>query len=380
MKKFLSRIRIWTAALCGFILNINAFGLKFPKMCAPTYCCNGCPWSAFGCPAGASAFQMSVGKFPTMIVGMMLLIGACAGRVVCGFLCPFGLLQELLYKIPSKKITLPKWTRYIKYGVLLLLVFLLPFLMGQKQSGYIKLISVSTEINEDEQIYPVVTVSNPSSNDVHNPKIDFIMMDEKGQPVERETVSYNIQIKKGETVKLKGNPSLVANKKSIFEANSPNGIPEQTIPIRPLYFCKICPVGTLTATIPAAVSKNDYSTIFGVSSLRIALLIIFIVGMIFISRFFCRTFCPIGAFYGLTCKYALFKPTIDKSLCINCGKCSRTCPVGLDVPNEIGSAECLTCGDCIKGCPTKALKRAAVWNIPQKNKKKEDNDEKSQNT
>lgn len=53
------------------------------------------------------------------------------GRFVCGFLCPFGWLQELLHKIPGKKLSTKKLKplTYIKYAVLLFAVVLLPVLV-----------------------------------------------------------------------------------------------------------------------------------------------------------------------------------------------------------------------------------------------------------
>ena len=52
--------------------------------------------------------------------------GLVAGRILCGWACPFGLLQELLYKAPYIKFNIPAWTRYIKYGVFAGLVVLVP--------------------------------------------------------------------------------------------------------------------------------------------------------------------------------------------------------------------------------------------------------------
>ena len=62
-----------------------------------------------------------------------MLFGIFLGRVVCGFLCPFGWVQDLLYKLPSKKLSVPKKAdrclRRLKYVVLGLLVILLPLLV-----------------------------------------------------------------------------------------------------------------------------------------------------------------------------------------------------------------------------------------------------------
>lgn len=53
------------------------------------------------------------------------------GRFVCGFLCPFGWLQDLLHKIPGKKLSTKKVRplTYIKYAVLAVAVVLLPALV-----------------------------------------------------------------------------------------------------------------------------------------------------------------------------------------------------------------------------------------------------------
>lgn len=69
--------------------------------------------------------------FSFYVVGYVALIGLITGRFICGWLCLFGLIQELLYKIPTRKITVPdkvdKPLRYLKYVMLAVMVFALPF-------------------------------------------------------------------------------------------------------------------------------------------------------------------------------------------------------------------------------------------------------------
>lgn len=96
--------------------------------CCPGLNCYSCPAATFACPvgalqavAGSSQFQMSF-----YAVGFLLAFGVLLGRAVCGFLCPFGLLQELLHKIPFPKRKLPRVFGCIKYGILLIFVILLP--------------------------------------------------------------------------------------------------------------------------------------------------------------------------------------------------------------------------------------------------------------
>ena len=59
------------------------------------------------------------------------MLGVLLGRFICGFLCPFGWLQELLHKIPTKKFSTKKLKplTYLKYAVLLVMVVLLPVLV-----------------------------------------------------------------------------------------------------------------------------------------------------------------------------------------------------------------------------------------------------------
>ncbi len=97
-------------------------GLK--NFCAPGLNCWSCPAAAFACPIGA----LQAGSFYS--AGVILLIALIFGRAVCGFLCPFGLIQELLNKIPSPKIFLPKKFLRVKYFLLITFVLILPFASG----------------------------------------------------------------------------------------------------------------------------------------------------------------------------------------------------------------------------------------------------------
>jgi polyferredoxin len=98
--------------------------------------CYSCPLSAFACPIGVlanyAALLPVVGEVPYLLVGLLLLVGATTGALVCGWACPFGFLQDLLGKIVRPKISLPGWVGYTRYAVLLGLVLLLPEILGFK--------------------------------------------------------------------------------------------------------------------------------------------------------------------------------------------------------------------------------------------------------
>lgn len=123
------------------------------SICLPGLNCYSCPGALGSCPIGSlQAVLSSQGRyFSFYVVGFLMIVGALIGRVVCGFLCPFGLVQDLLYKIPFVKKwgKLPgdKWLKWLKYVILVLFVILLPLLVvdivGQGQPWFCKYICPS---------------------------------------------------------------------------------------------------------------------------------------------------------------------------------------------------------------------------------------------
>jgi len=117
--------------LAGFFQGKIYTG-KLKQLCVPGLNCYSCPGSLGSCPIGSlqAVLGSSRFKFSFYLLGFFLLIGTVLGRVVCGFLCPFGLFQELLHKIPFfkkiKTFRLDKPLRLVKYGILLIFVILLP--------------------------------------------------------------------------------------------------------------------------------------------------------------------------------------------------------------------------------------------------------------
>ena len=103
---------------------------KIKNVCVPGLNCYSCPGAVGACPLGSfqNAIYSSGKTIPFYIVGTLLLFGVIFGRVICGFLCPFGLIQELIYKIPSPKIKKNKITKALsklKYVILVVFVFVL---------------------------------------------------------------------------------------------------------------------------------------------------------------------------------------------------------------------------------------------------------------
>lgn len=112
--------------------NGTIFTGKTKLFCVPVLNCYSCPGALGSCPIGA--LQAVLGdrnyKFSFYIIGYIMLFGILFGRLICGFLCPFGLIQDLIYKIKAPKVKLPvkidKPLRYLKYVILIVFVLALP--------------------------------------------------------------------------------------------------------------------------------------------------------------------------------------------------------------------------------------------------------------
>lgn len=263
-----------------FVLGSNAYlkGFRFgtiyqgplKKICVPGLNCYACPGALFSCPIGSlqnSLYDRNQ-LLPFYVLGFLFLFGSLLGRAVCGLLCPFGWLQDLLSKIPLKKIRPEqRWTkldraaRKIKYFNLFVLALMLP-LAGRWFLG------------------------------------------------------------------------LMAP-----------------------WFCKlVCPSGLVFGGWPLVARNLSLRANAGVFFIWKSFLAIFFLGSsIRIPRFFCRYFCPLGAFYGFFNRFALYRLRFEKSSCISCSACTKACPMGIKMPEGHQSMECIRCGRCADHCPTSCL-------------------------
>ncbi len=228
--------------------------------CVPILNCWGCPLSLFSCPIGALQHFFNLHLIPSYIAGFFGAIGTVVGRMACGWLCPFGLFQDLIYKLKTFKMRMPKFFSYIKYGVLIVIAGIIAWISGEP------------------------------------------------------------------------------------------------------WFCKLCPAGYIEAGIPLVLADKtgDIKALVGwLFWIKMAILIIIINFSIFIKRFFCRAFCPIGAIYSIFNKFSMFQMKIDKEKCINCDSCQAVCPMHVPIQNSPHNIDCIRCLDCVKKCPTKAISYGA---------------------
>lgn len=256
----------------ALLTNANLKGFKSGQiyqgnakyMCVPGMNCYSCPAASASCPLGAlqNALSSTNTKLPYYMIGILLLYGLLFGRWICGFLCPFGLIQDLLHKIKTPKLKKNRFTRiasYFKYVLLVVMVVILPL------------------------IYSLRNFPLPA-------------------------------------------------------------------------FCKyICPSGTLLGA-GGLLSNKANTDLFGMLgplfTWKFVLLVVFIVGCVFIYRFFCRFFCPLGAIYGLFNKISFLGMKLDVPKCVDCGLCVGQCEMDI---RHVGDHECISCGKCVNVCPTGAI-------------------------
>jgi len=256
-------------------------------ICSPGLNCYSCPAATTYCPLGAlqqllvsARFTLQTGGYylGMYVVGSMGVLGAAVGRLICGWACPFGLLQELLYKIPSPKFSIAPQLRWGKYFFLLFFVVLLP---------------------------------------------------------------------------------------ALWVGESGIGSP---------WFCKyICPAGTLEAGLPMIAIMPELRGILGwLFAGKLTLALAYVGWSITASRPFCRTSCPLGAFYGLFNRYSLVKLHFHPQNCTSCGACHAVCPVEIRFNETPNNRECINCLKCMsEACTFNAISvDVAGYPLSPQNKKR----------
>lgn len=132
----LSKIRLPFQIVYTILTNGYVYGFLQGKIykgtlkyaCVPGLNCYSCPGAVGSCPLGAlqAALNQRNVKVPFGVLGFFFIFGSLFGRFVCGWLCPFGLVQDLLHEIPlfrkRKKLPFHNVLKYLKYVVLLALV------------------------------------------------------------------------------------------------------------------------------------------------------------------------------------------------------------------------------------------------------------------
>jgi len=120
---------LYNAHIKGF-LEGEIYKSKSPTtkgICVPGFNCYSCPGAIGACPLGSlqNAIGTTSKQIGFYVFGILMLYGLILGRTICGWLCPLGLIQELLHKLPTPKIKKSRITHalsYLKYIILAVFV------------------------------------------------------------------------------------------------------------------------------------------------------------------------------------------------------------------------------------------------------------------
>ena len=314
----MSRFRGWIQAGATLLTNLHLpnflkgglYQGAGKTVCVPGLNCYSCPAASGACPIGA--FQAVVGSskfsFSYYITGFLILLGVLLGRFICGFLCPFGWFQELLHKIPTKKLSTKrlKPLTYLKYAVLLVMVFLLPaFLVNDVGMGDPFFCKYLCPQGVLEGAIPLSLANS------------------------------GIRAALGKLFTWKFSILLLVIALSVLF-------------YRP--FCKwLCPAGTLEGGVPLLMGNEGLrQSIGGLFGWKLFVLLAVVLGSLWVYRPFCKYLCPLGAFYSLFNRVGLYRMAVKEEKCTHCGQCEKACGMGVKVTKNINALECIRCGECAR--------------------------------
>jgi ferredoxin-type protein NapH len=295
---------------------------RLHMFCSPVFHCHSCPLATFACPIGILAHLGAVRVVPFMAIGTLMVFGGVFGGFICGWVCPFGFLQDLIARVPTPKLRLPGWMGFSRYVVLVLLVVIIPIQYGTNQNPLRN-----------------ATASLPGFRAIGQPS--------PGPPAEGG------QQAAGEEPEGKAE-GAEAEKAAQAQAEEGN----------PLFFCRLCPAGALEAALPytASLAIADEEPVWP-SPLKLTILGLLLLAMFFIWRPWCTLFCPLGAIYGLCNRVSLVSLRFHADRCKECDLCRDLCHyrgAGERRASELRCIRCLKCTQC------RAITVDTVFSRPEK--------------
>lgn len=407
-----------TVILNGYILAYvqgkilySGFLKSIPE---PVLNCYGGPLSVFACPLGS--FQQILGqqgiiwwqRVPWVIIGLFLIIGAFVGRAACAWVCPFGLWQDLLYKIKlGKRAGTKGWLTFgVVSGIGLIAVALLALFVKvavwkSLLFGWVPFIGLYLySLRKGKMALPKRWWLGSMLVGIGLGLLIAVKFD-VGLGIAAGVGALTLfSLIGGSRVILLAAPLVfvlalfgkplqigpfagaelglilvlgVVVLIGLFDLGLKLSLPVTSLKFvffilvagilafftgEP-WFCKLCPQGTLEAGIPLVL----WDPVHGLRSLvswlfyyKVAILMFVLWAAMVVKRPFCRAVCPIGAVYSLFNRASLMRMELDTATCTKCTICRRVCPMDIEPYEEPNQGECIRCFECVWNCPKSSLK------------------------
>jgi ferredoxin-type protein NapH len=242
-----------------------------------------------------------------IVVGMLIVASIILGRVFCGWLCPFGLYQDLLTRV-RKSARLRHLSFSEKNSAAL----------GQSRYLIIAVFMILSVIFASSAIFGLQLI--PGTN--------------PGGPQGTEA-------------------GIISN------INEPFCL---VCPMRPLCILIEVGIGQMNWSYISHIAYGPlWVTGFYLTSLNLAILAVVTILALAYRRFWCRI-CPLG---GLTALFSTFTPfkqialtklQKDEHKCTKCGVCKRVCPTQATAMydkkgGDVTESKCMLCARCVEICP-----------------------------
>lgn len=242
-----------------------------------------------------------------VVIGSLVVAALVFGRAYCGWLCPFGLFQDVLTRLrkASKR-------RHLTF-------------------------SDSTSKKLSQSRYVIIAV--------------FLIL---------SVIFGSYYIFGTELI-----PGTRAGGPGGTEAGIVSSINEPfclVCPMRPLCSLIQCGIGSMNYSYISQITYGPFWIIGGyISSINLIILSIVIILSLAYRRFWCRI-CPVGTLTGLFSTFTPFKQIAltklekDEHKCTRCGVCKRACPTqATDMYTKKGGdvteSKCTLCARCVELCP-----------------------------
>ena len=345
--------------LFGFLFGTGVFyflatlpPIMLKRFPMPWLVCWSDPLAPGACPAGTVQYFLGGNLFPFFGLGILVVIGALFGRMVCGWLCPFGYLQDIAYQM--RKVT--KWIVVALFALFVVyLVWTSPMFTTLPLRRMIQMGNTTGTIAWIARYVGIFGVIFA---------LFFINF-------KKFTVSVNLS--------NWGRFFFFLFPFVIF----PIFVIDPALNTGGPWFCKVCPSGTAFAAIPQFLINGlpremfpflgldrqspfipygmaSYQDIRGMGQVMFGLKISSFILLFWLTmlskRVFCKFACPIGFIYSGFNYFAAVRVVVDKEKCKGekCNVCWKVCPMDIKLYERGATSHCIGCLECVDRCPLNA--------------------------